>query len=231
MATDYYETPSFLDRIIGADLVVTGRPGRLLQVEPPRGGDDSRVYGVFEVAVDSVLMGDPSSEVLRLRVLGEGQDEQATWIVPLGEDRSFLFLLARDVEPEAAEDLYAPVFSGVYPLTDEDHVNVPEEALDDQTREKARFEGNRVSLDGVRQLIESVLRERENQQRQLEEIGVSELLDRPYPPIGEMLQQGRPYPPIEGMPEQARPYLPTQEMPQQAETGGRPATDDQMVDQ
>ena len=218
MATDYYGTPSLLERIVGADLVVIGRPGRLLQVEPPTGTNGSRVYGIFEVAVDSVLMGDPPSEGLNLRVLGEGRDEQATWIVPLSEDRSYLVLLAHDVEPEAPENLYAPVFSGVYPLTDEDHVNVPEEALDDRTKEEAGFEGNRVSLDGVRRLIESVLRVREDRQRQLEEMGLDELLDRPYPPIGEMVQQDRPYPP-------------TEETPQQAETGGRPATIDQMVDQ
>jgi hypothetical protein len=218
MATDYYGTPSLLERIVGADLVVVGRPGRLLRVEPQTGTNGSRVYGIFEVAMDSVLMGDPPSEVLNLRVLGEGRDEQATWIVPLSGDRSFLFLLAHDVEPEAPENLYAPVFSGVYPLTDEDHVNVPEEALDDRTKEEAGFEENRVSLDGVRRLIESVLREREDRQRQLEEMGLAELRDRPYPPIEEMQRQDRLYPP-------------TQETPQQADPGGRPATVDRTVDQ
>jgi hypothetical protein len=227
MATDYYGTPSLLERIVGADLVVVGRPGRMPQVEPPPGRNGSRVYGIFEVAVDSVLMGDPPSEVLNMRVLGEGRDERATWTVPLGGDGSFLFLLAHDIEPEVPENLYAPVFSGVYPLTDEDHVNVPEEALDDRTKEEGGFEENRVSLDSVRRLIESVLREREDRRRQLEEMGLAELLDRPYPPIGEMPQQDRPYPPTQESPQQAE----DQEKPQQAENGARPATVDWTVDQ
>jgi hypothetical protein len=205
MATDYYGTPSLLERITGADLVVTGRPRRLLYVEQPKLGDDSRVHGIFEIAVDSVLMGDVEPDVLRLRVLGEGRDEQATWTVPLDENGFFLFMLTRDVEPQAPENLYAPVFSGVYPIIDEDHVNVPEETLDDRVREEAGFEGNRVSLGGVRRLIENVLRGREDRQRQLEEIGLAELRDRPYPPI--------------------------EEMPQQIDIGGRPATVDRLADQ
>jgi len=218
MATDYYGTPSFLERVVGAELVVIGRPRRLLRVDPLRVEDGSRVYGIFEVAVDSVLMGDPSSDVLRLRVLGEGRDEQAAWIVPLDENEPFLFLLARDVEPEASDTLYVPVFSGVYPLTDEDHLDVPEEALDEPTRERIGLEGDRLlSLGGVRRLIESLFGEREDRLRQLEEMGLTELLDRPYPPIREIPQEDRPFPPVGGI-------------PQEAETGGRPATVEQTVD-
>jgi len=198
MSTDYYGTPSFFDHISGANVIITGTVVRLLHTESLVLGDSTRIFGVFEITVDSVLMGNLLSNVLRLRILGEMRSEQTVWIVPLTEGERFLFILTRDNGQSDSEQLFAPYFSGIYTLVDEGYVDLPEESLDDITRKISGLVGTRMSLDGLRRLIEFVQQERKDRYQQMEETIPPEVRDRPYPPVEEKVQEGVQYEPLPG---------------------------------
>ena len=75
MSTDYYGTPSFAERVIAADVILTGTIGRLMAVEAVPG---LRVSGRFENRVESVWKGQPDA-ILELRVLGRRDGDRFIW--------------------------------------------------------------------------------------------------------------------------------------------------------
>ena len=121
MSTTYDATPSLLDRVVGADLILLGtahgpvRVDRLDALDALEEEEERpRVYGWFEVRPERVLDGEPGSEPILLRVIGEGTDADATWLVPVPSDRPMVALLNRDVGPGLPDNTFAPCFTGVY---------------------------------------------------------------------------------------------------------------------
>jgi hypothetical protein len=185
MATDYDLIPSLIERMTASHLVVVVAGARLIDLQRDRVEGPPRVLGVFEVDVEEVLDGQPPADRPLVRVLGEGQDEQARWLVPLTEGGRWVLLLARDVGPGLPEGLYAPVFASGFRVAD-GSVELPEEAVDERTRELADVRDGRATLDGLRRLLEIVRRERAEADQQLEEFLPPEALRRPYPDTEEL---------------------------------------------
>ena len=193
MPTEYYGTPSIYQRILSADLVVLAKVQRLLRSDTLVAGSQARVYGLFEVAVDSILLGEPPSSILKVRVLGQNHDGAVSWIVPMVVGEPYLMILVRDVTPDEPVNRFAPNFAGVYPLRDGGRVAVPADAVDESTRKVAHFDGVHLTLDGVRSLITRVQEERQTIASEFEKIVPAEFRERPYPAVEEM-----PKPPDEG---------------------------------
>jgi hypothetical protein len=186
MPTEYYGTPSIYQRILSADLIVLGKVQRLLRSETLVAGSQARAYGLFEVAVDSVLLGEPPSSILKVRVLGQDRDGEVSWIVPMVVGEPYLFILVRDVSPDEPINRFAPNFAGVYPLRDSGRVAVPADAVDEATRKLAHFDGVHLPLDGVRSMIARVQEERQEIAAEFEKVAPPQVRERPYPPIQEM---------------------------------------------
>jgi hypothetical protein len=185
MATDYELIPSLVERMAASQLVVIVAGARLIDLERDRVEGPQRVLGVFEVDVEEVLDGERPADRLLVRVLGEGLDEQARWVVPLSEAQRWVLLLTRDVGRGLPEGLYAPVFASGFRI-DDDSIELPEDAVDERTRELAGIHDGRATLDGLRRLLEVVRREQAQARQRLEEFLPPEALRRPYPDTEEL---------------------------------------------
>src|SRR5437762_1015541 len=108
-----------MERIRAADLIVTGAFGSLLDERAVTWAGPERIAGIFQLRVQDVLLGSPPKQSPRIRVLGDRRRERGRWLVATDSDLRQGFLLVHDVEPDVPEDLYAPCWSGVYPI-DED---------------------------------------------------------------------------------------------------------------
>jgi hypothetical protein len=185
MATDYELIPSLIERIAASQLVVVVAGARLIDLQRDRIEGPPRVLGVFEVDVEEVLDGERPTDRLLVRVLGEGQDEQARWLVPLTDGHRQVLVLARDVAPGLPGGLYAPVFASGFRI-DGDSIELPEDVVDERTRELADVRDRRATLDGLRRLLEVVRREQAQARQRLEEFLPPEALRRPYPDTEEL---------------------------------------------
>jgi hypothetical protein len=185
MATDYDLIPTLIERIAASQLVVIVAGARLIDVQRDRVEAPPRILGVFEVDVEDVLDGERPADRLLVRVLGEGHDERARWLVPLTDSHRLVLLLTRDVGPDLPEGLYAPVFASGFRI-DNDSIELPEEAVDERTRELAEVRDGRATLGGLRRLLEVVRRERAEAHQQLEQFLPPEALSRPYPDTEEI---------------------------------------------
>jgi hypothetical protein len=186
MATLYEETPTLVDRIVAADLVITGRVGQLVSVQRIQAGDQPRVLGLFEVSVEHIIWGEPSSDRILVRVFGAGQDERAAWIVPIEEEQLAL-LLVRDVEPGLPDNVFAPYFASGFPVTAQ-RIRLPDEVVDDLTREVAGVEDSTIAVESLDRLVQEVSRRQETRDRELQEVEPAELREQPYRPVVEMPQ-------------------------------------------
>jgi hypothetical protein len=186
MPTDYTATPTLIDRIRASELVVVGRVGPLLRIEPFESSETPRVFGSFEFLIERTLFGEPPAETIHLRLLGEGRNEAATWIVPVEEGSRYLGILAHDAEADSREERFAPLFSGLFPVDDRDQVEVPRESIDELVTEVAGFSRPPVPLEGFTRLVELVATEREERERQLDEAELGWLRDEPYPTLEEI---------------------------------------------
>ena len=205
MATLYEETPTLTDRIVAAELIITGRFGRLLGTQAVQIGDRPRVLGLFEVDVEQVLQGEVPSRPVLVRVLGEGEEERAAWIVPLEEGGLLVLLLVRDVEPGLPENVFAPYFASVFRLIEEGRVQLPEEIVDELTRDVTSVEDSTIPLEELARLIEEVRGRRERPDQELQKVEPAELRKEPYPEVTET-----PEPDVGG----ARPAAPEGEPPE-----------------
>jgi hypothetical protein len=185
MATDYRLIPSLIERIAASHLVVIVAGARLIDLQRERVEGLQRVLGVFEVDVEEVLDGERPADRLLVRVLGEGQDEQARWLVPLTEGHRWVLLLVRDAGPGLPGGLYAPVFASGFRI-DDGSIELPEDALDERTRELADVRDGRATIDGLRRLLEVVRGEQTQARQRLEEFLPPEALRRPYPDTEEL---------------------------------------------
>jgi hypothetical protein len=185
MATDYRLIPSLIERIAASHLVVIVAGARLIDLQRDRVEGLQRVLGVFEVDVEEVLDRERPADRLLVRVLGEGQDEQARWLVPLTEGHRWVLLLVRDAGPGLPGGLYAPVFASGFRI-DDGSIELPEDALDERTRELADVRDGRATIDGLRRLLEVVRGEQTQARQRLEEFLPPEALRRPYPDTEEL---------------------------------------------
>jgi hypothetical protein len=183
MATEYTEIPTLADRIATADAAVVASIGRLVALEPDPTDGVQRVFGLFELDVQDVLKG-PRLGTALLRVVGEGEDERARWLVPVGEGRRLLLLLARDVGPAIPADTYAPLHESGFELED-DRARIPEEILDADSRRVVDFDGSHVPLDGLRRFVEIIERRRDETERAVAELLPEEARTRPYAEVEE----------------------------------------------
>jgi hypothetical protein len=221
MATVYDQIPSLAERIVGAHLIVIARFAGLREVRPAEGFDRPRVFGLFEVEVDEVLYGEPQDPLL-VRVLSDPEDpdpdptgEATRWVVPVDPDARVLLVLARDVAPDLPDGVYAPYFASAFAV-EEDWVAVPADALDEQIRRMTEVDDRgRVSIAGLRRLIETVTAELDDRRRALELLFPPALREHPYPPSLER-------------PDAEQPARPPQQPPLVAAVdGGRPAEEQQ----
>jgi hypothetical protein len=186
MPTEYYGTPSIYQRILNADLIVLGKVQRLLRSETLVAGSQARVYGLFEVAVETALLGEPPSSILKVRVLGQDHDGAVSWIVPMVVGEPYLFILVRDVSPDEPVNRFAPNFAGAYPVRDGGRIAVPADAVDETTRKFAHFDGVHLTLDGVRTMITRLQEDRQAIASDFEKSVPAEVRERPYPTVEEM---------------------------------------------
>ena len=191
MSSDYREIPKLADRIATADVIVIGSAGRLVRVEPDPTEGVRRVFGLFELLVDEVLVGDLPETEPRLRVLGEGQDDRAQWLVPV-EDARLVFLLAREAGAGIAENTFAPVNASGFPLEDDGRVRIPTDAVDELTERLAGYDRSYLRIDGLRRLVEFITNERIEAARSQETLLGEEALTRPYPEIEERTDLAKP---------------------------------------
>ena len=187
MPTEYLGTPAFTDRLRSADLILTGRFGRLVSEQEADWGDPPKSLGTFEVMPDVVLSGDLAGDTLQVRVLGERRADRVDWLVPTTEETRFLFILVRDALPEETQAVYAPSWLGVYPLDDDDRFAMPRQEVDDLARTTmAADEAGRVALSGLRLLLETLAREREEQAQRVDELVRSSRAETAYPAVREL---------------------------------------------
>jgi hypothetical protein len=221
MATVYDRIPTLVERIVGAHLIVIARFAGLREVRPAEGFDRPRVFGLFEVDVAEVLYGAPPDRLL-VRVLSDPEDpepdptgEATRWVVLVDPDARVLLVLARDVAPDLPDGVYALYFASAFAV-EEDWVVVPADALDEQTRRMTEVDDRgRVSIAGLRRLIETVTAELDDRRRALEVLFPPVLREHPYPPTLE-----RPDAEVPAQPPQQPPLVP-------AVDGGRPAEEQQ----
>jgi hypothetical protein len=185
MATDFLKTPQLTERIAAADVIAVASTGRLVGVERDPTEGVGRVFGLFELLVENVISGDLPQGTVLLRVLGDGEDERARWLVPVQEGRRLVLLMARDVGPELPENTFAPVHASGFELEDDGRVRIPEDAVDDLTRRVAELEGSHVTVDGLRRLVEVVRQDREAAAREMAELLPEDALTRLYPEVEE----------------------------------------------
>jgi hypothetical protein len=188
MATLYEEIPTLADRTVAADLIITGRFRRLLGTQALQIGDRPRVLGLFEVDVEQVVEGEVPARPLLVRVLGEGDEGRVAWIVSVEDERLLVLMLVRDIEPGLPNNVFAPYFASAFPLSEEGNVQLPEETIDDFTREVTRVEDSTIPLEGLGRLVEEVRRRREQPDHELQRVEPLELRREPYPQITEVPQ-------------------------------------------
>jgi len=187
MPTEYLGTPPFADRLRSADLILTGRFGRLLREQEASWGDPPRSLGIFELTPDDVLFGELPEDMLRVRVLGDRRGDRVDWLVPITEATRFLFVLVRDVLPDETEAIYAPSWLGVYPLDNDDRFAIPRQEIDDLAHATlAADEAGRIPLSGLRLLLETLTREREAQAQRVDELIRSSRAATAYPTVREL---------------------------------------------
>ena len=184
MSTTYDATPSLADRVIGADLILVGAVRGPIRVVPLDDGEPPRVHGWFEVSAERVLAGEKPSSAILLRVIGDGIDKPA-WRVPVPSDAPVLAMLTRDVGPDLPENMYAPCFGGVYELSADGRARVPEDALDQLTRDLAGADGGELTIDQFHRLAAGIGRRRAEGERRLAEEEPAEVRDRPRPEMQE----------------------------------------------
>lgn len=183
MATDYTEIPTLADRIAAAEAAVVASIGRLVALEADPTEGVRRVFGLFELHVEDVLRGPRLTKAL-LRVVGDGEDENARWLVPVGERRRLVLLLAPDVGPGIPGETYAPVQGSGFELED-DRARIPEDIVDDESRRILDFDGSHVPLEGLRRLVEAIERRRRETESTVAELLPEEARTRPYPEVEE----------------------------------------------
>ena len=187
MPTEYVGPPPFTDRLRSADLVLTGRLSRLLREQEAGWGDPPKSLGNFEVTPDDVLFGNLPEDMLQLRVLGERRADRVDWLVPITEATRFLFVLVRDVLPDETGAIYAPSWLGVYPLDDDDRFAIPPQEMDDLAGTTlAADETGRIPLSGLRLLLATLAREREEQAQRVDELVRNSQASTSYPMIREL---------------------------------------------
>jgi hypothetical protein len=178
MSTTYDATPSILDRVAGADLIVLGVAHGPVRIEPIEGSERPRVHGWFELRPERVLSGAPPSPTVMVRVVGEGTGEKnVTWIVPLPARTPVVALLTRDVGDGVPDGMFAPCFAGIYPLSDDGRIHVPDEALDQATRDLAGDDG--LTVEHLGRVIDGVNDRRAERLRRLEDEEPSDVRSRP----------------------------------------------------
>jgi hypothetical protein len=179
------EPPLLFDRVLAADLAVAGTVAALVRIEKLEGFETPRIAGFFEVQVERALLGDPPSERVLVRVLGEGSEDKPAWTTELRPEARVLLLLARDVAPELPDNLFTPYFSSAFEVGDDDRVVFPTDVLDDESRRLLRPERGRTPLDRVQALFDAALSERVERQRELEALIPRRRIGR-YPEAQEM---------------------------------------------
>jgi hypothetical protein len=190
MSTEYGPTLTLTERIEGAELILVGIPGMLTEIIPDATEGQRRVFGIFQFAVERTMKGELSEDRLLVRVLGEGEDERARWLLPIEEGRSLVCLLTPDVGPDLPHNVYAPVAASGF-LLEGEGVLVPEDAFDDLTRQITGAEAPPIPLDGFVRLVDTVVQRRAQQLGELRGSLPEDILDRPYPPVEEMPQDVR----------------------------------------
>jgi hypothetical protein len=187
MSTTYDETPSILERVIGSDLILVGITRGPVRVDPLETSETRRVHGWFEVSPQEILAGAPTPTVL-LRVLGEGRDEHAAWVAPVPSENQMLLMLTRDIGPDLPDNLFAPCFNSIFELAADGTVQVPPDTVDEATREAIGSAGERLTIDGLRRVIETVQQRRDAVGRRLEEAEPPEVRHEPRPELLEYPQ-------------------------------------------
>lgn len=185
MTLELREPPLLFERISAAELAIVGTVAALVKVEAVQGFEEPRLAGFFEVQVERALLGDPPSERILIRVLGDGPEENPVWTTKLGPEARLLLLLSRDVAPELPENLFTPYFSSAFEVADDDRVAFPAEVLDDASRRVMRPERGRVTLRRVQELFDTIRRERAERERELEALIPPKRLGR-YPEVLEV---------------------------------------------
>jgi hypothetical protein len=183
MATEYYETPSLTERIMAANVIITGTVGRLVAVETLL-DNPLQILGRFELRVESAWKGQPES-ILELRVLGKRDDDRITWITDLQENQRYLFILARDTAPPDPEVWYVPYFAAAYRIDSDGQVQLPTEIFDERTREIVDNEHG-ASLEILQKVIDTLLREQAEKRLLAQELVPAGELAEPYSTILEM---------------------------------------------
>jgi hypothetical protein len=224
MTLELRELPLLFDRVLAADLAIVGKVAALVRIEKIDGFETPRIAAFFEVHVERALLGDPPSERILVRVLGDGSEEDPAWTTELRPEARLLLLLSRDVAPELPENLFTPYFSSAFELGDDDRVAFPVDVLDDESRRVMRPERGRAPLKRVQELFDTARRERADRERELEALIPRSRLGR-YP---EVLEVPTAAVPMEGPLGPAGPALPveapagTEAKPEEApDEGGR----------
>lgn len=182
MALELREPPPLFDRILAAELAIVGTVAALVKVETIQGFEDPRLAGFFEVQVELALLGDPRSERILVRVLGDGREDNPAWTTELRPEMRLLLLLSRDVAPELPENLFTPYFTSAFQVGEDDRVAFPADVLDDASRRVMRPERGRVTLKRVQELFDTVRRERAEREQELEALIPRKQLGR-YPEV------------------------------------------------
>jgi hypothetical protein len=191
MSTTYDATPSVLDRVVGADLIVVGVVRGPVRTSPVEDAERPRVHGWFEMRPERVLAGEPPEAPILVRVLGDGSVEDPSWTVRLPDDGRVVAMLARDVGPELPDNLFAPCFAGLFAIAGDGTVRVPEEALDDASRRLADADGASLTIDQIHRLADRVAQRRAENERRLEAEEPAEVRAEARPDLTEQPEPGR----------------------------------------
>jgi len=99
----------------------------------------------------------------------------------------FLFVLVQDMLPDEAGAIYAPSRLGVYPLHDEGWFEIPGQAIDDRSvGTLVPDETGRIPLSRLRDLLETLDRERAEYARQVNELVRASRAATDYPTVREL---------------------------------------------
>jgi len=187
MSTTYEGTPTFEERVKGAQLIIIGRVGKVVDERLDNTGDQPQVQTVFQVDVENVLNGQTDEASINIRVVGGRLEKAETaWSVSMKEGDRVLLMLTPDYGVDRPKNMFVPYFSTCYPVTARGQVKLDEGTANDLASQKIHVEKATVKLSEIRSMISAVAQSQEKEAATLAEMEPKELLEMPYGDVSEM---------------------------------------------
>jgi hypothetical protein len=178
MTTYYTQIPTLEMRVTASPLIVVGTVGKAVGKRVEYYDDEAFVRTTYEVDVQEILKGATERETIQVEVLGGESGNVVTPMrAPMREGASLVLALA----PLPGDAPYVPYLGSAFPLDPDGRIALGPQAAETLSSQLARIEGDSITLDRLRALIETIAEVESAEARAAE----SEAAGR-QPPVTEM---------------------------------------------